>query len=101
MVVPESELEKKKVRNLVTAPSSLLIWLITCVMAILPGEIGRPERLRDCQHVFTASLMLLRTPNDSGDILVMLDYQMAAIFVFGSVVSVLYIGSSPELRYKK
>ncbi len=81
-VVPDSAFERSKVQNVVTAPASLLIHLVA-VFAMIP-----------------TSVTLLKSPDDLGgrDVVVQISYQLVFLFVSGTVIPILYIGSSAELR---
>ena len=99
MVVAVSEEERKKVHNIVTAPSSLLIWLVSFVGATLPGKNSHFQIIVQSSTVFhLVSLMQLKSSEDPFGFLAIVHYQIAALFVLGTVVSVLYIGSSSQLR---
>lgn len=83
MVVPLSASDRSKVHNVITAPSSLLIWLIS-VVSMLPGSL----------------LMLISQSNvKTQDHLSILAYHLLFLFLFGTVVGLAYVGSSAELRH--
>ena len=71
-VVPVTASERSKVRNVVTAPSSLLVWLVSSVSMLPP------------------SLLLLRQPVKD-DVIALVNYQILTLFVMGTVASVMYM----------
>ena len=81
-VVATSHTEKMKAHNIVTAPSSLLIWLIESV-TILPS----------CLLMIKSSASI-----DVDHILTLLYFQLGTLFVINVIVPFMYIASSAELR---
>ena len=81
-VVATSRSERLKSQNIVTAPSSFLIWLVS-VVSMIPSSlmlISSNESLT-AKHVMT-----------------LIHYQEVLAFVLGILMPILYIGSSAELR---
>ena len=81
-VVATSHTERIKAHNIVTAPSSLLIWLVESVM-ILPS----------CLLMIKSSASL-----DADHIITLLNFQQGTLFGINVLIPLLYIGSSAELR---
>ena len=79
-VLPDTDSERKKVVNLVTGSSSLLVWLVS-LGSMLPCLL-LTHQLPSSPHHHQATT----------------HYQLLAIGVLNSVVPLLYIGSSLELR---
>ena len=81
-VVASSHTERIKAHNIITAPSSLLIWLVqsvvtlpSCLLMIKSGASI------DAQHIVT-----------------LVNFQQGTLFVIHLIVPFLYIASSAELR---
>lgn len=79
-VIASTRTERIKSHNIVTAPSSLLIWLVV-IVSMIPS-----------------SIMLIKSSIDAQHIVTLINYQLVLAFVFAIVVPILYIGSSGELR---
>ncbi len=81
-VIATSQAERSKGHNIVTAPSSFLIWLITTV-SLLPSSL----------------LLIKSAPAITADHTVtLLNYEIVLTFVMATVLPTIYIGSSAELR---
>lgn len=81
-VIATTRSERIKSHNIVTASSSLLIWMVS-VVSIMP-----------------TSLMLIKSGPalDANHILTLIHYQEVLTLIFGTVMPLMYIGSSAELR---
>ena len=84
-VLPVTENERRKVKNIITAPSSLLLLLVS-IVAMLPPTI-----------------LLIRSPSSHGGTnatkaITLFKYQLVSTFCLTVVLPVMTIGSSSALR---